>query len=75
MSKLVVVTGGLREPSSTRLLADRIDAAVRERGVLGGRRDAVELREPAKRLLGRGPHLRVRLDAVNRVAVLQEEGR
>lgn len=30
MSKLVVVTGGLREPSSTRLLADRIDAAVRE---------------------------------------------
>lgn len=29
MTRLVVVSGGLREPSSTRLLADRIDAAVR----------------------------------------------
>jgi len=29
MTALAVVSGGLREPSSTRLLADRIDAAVR----------------------------------------------
>jgi FMN reductase len=29
MTNLAIVTGGLREPSSTRLLADRIDAAVR----------------------------------------------
>ncbi|TCC01514.1 FMN reductase [Kribbella soli] len=29
MTQIVVVTGGLRQPSSTRLLADRIDAAVR----------------------------------------------
>ncbi|MPZ61340.1 MAG: NADPH-dependent FMN reductase [Propionibacteriales bacterium] len=29
MTKLAIVSGGLREPSSTRLLADRIDAAVR----------------------------------------------
>lgn len=29
MSALAVVSGGLREPSSTRLLADRLDAAVR----------------------------------------------
>lgn len=30
MTTLAVVSGGLREPSSTRLLADQIDAAVRE---------------------------------------------
>jgi FMN reductase len=30
MTKLAIVSGGLREPSSTRLLADRIGAAVRE---------------------------------------------
>lgn len=29
MTKLAVVTGGLREPSSTRLLADRLEASVR----------------------------------------------
>ena len=29
MTRLTAVTGGLREPSSTRLLADRLDAAVR----------------------------------------------
>ncbi len=29
MTNLVVVSGGLREPSSTRLLADRLEAAVR----------------------------------------------
>src|SRR4029077_9517901 len=29
MPTLVIISGGLREPSSTRLLADRIDAAVR----------------------------------------------
>src|SRR5215510_1196625 len=29
MTNLAIVTGGLREPSSTRLLADRLDAAVR----------------------------------------------
>ena len=29
MTKLTIVTGGLREPSSTRLLADRLDEAVR----------------------------------------------
>ena len=28
MSRLAVVSGGLREPSSTRLLADRLDQAV-----------------------------------------------
>lgn len=28
MTKLAVISGGLREPSSTRLLADRITAAV-----------------------------------------------
>lgn len=27
--KLIVISGGLREPSSTRLLADRLGAAVR----------------------------------------------
>ncbi|MGO8940528.1 MAG: CE1759 family FMN reductase [Mycobacterium sp.] len=30
MTKLAVISGGLREPSSTRLLADRITAAVKE---------------------------------------------
>ncbi len=30
MTALAVVSGGLREPSSTRLLADRLDAAVRK---------------------------------------------
>lgn len=30
MTRLAVVSGGLREPSSTRLLADRLEAAVRE---------------------------------------------
>ncbi|HET6637005.1 MAG TPA: CE1759 family FMN reductase [Streptomyces sp.] len=29
MTKLAVISGGLREPSSTRLLADRLEAAVR----------------------------------------------
>ncbi|GHJ36906.1 CE1759 family FMN reductase [Streptomyces sp. TS71-3] len=29
MTKLTVITGGLREPSSTRLLADRLETAVR----------------------------------------------
>ncbi|AKU14661.1 FMN reductase [Luteipulveratus mongoliensis] len=36
MTKLAVISAGLREPSSTRLLADRLDAAVRaELGVQG----------------------------------------
>lgn len=37
MTTLVVVSGGLREPSSTRLLADRIDAAVRAELTHAGR--------------------------------------
>lgn len=36
MTKLTIITGGLREPSSTRLLADRLEASVRtELGALG----------------------------------------
>ncbi|WP_255950776.1 CE1759 family FMN reductase [Streptomyces odontomachi] len=36
MTKLTVITGGLREPSSTRLLADRLESTVRaELGELG----------------------------------------
>jgi FMN reductase len=30
VTKLITITGGLREPSSTRLLADRLEAAVRQ---------------------------------------------
>lgn len=37
MTALAVVSGGLREPSSTRLLADRLDAAVRAELARGGR--------------------------------------
>lgn len=36
MTALAVVSGGLREPSSTRLLADRIDAAVRAELIRAG---------------------------------------
>lgn len=36
MTNLTIITGGLRQPSSTRLLADRLDSAVRkELGTLG----------------------------------------
>ena len=46
MTRLAVVTGGLREPSSTRLLADRISQAVYEELSVGGEvaSSVVELR-------------------------------
>ncbi|WP_310961865.1 FMN reductase [Nocardioides terrisoli] len=47
MTRIVVVTAGLSEPSSTRLLADRLGAATRQRLESAGREvalDQVELR-------------------------------
>jgi FMN reductase len=52
VTKLAVVSGGLREPSSTRLLADRLEAAVR--GELGGQgRATIESAFVELRPLGR----------------------
>lgn len=45
--KLVVVTAGLTQPSSTRLLADRLAEAVRRRLPEGGAPRVIELRELA----------------------------
>lgn len=35
-TKITIITGGLREPSSTRMLANRLEAAVRERLIAAG---------------------------------------
>jgi FMN reductase len=71
--KLTVVSGGLRVPSSTRLLADRLAAAtvdaLREHGV-EAEVQTVELREHAHEVLDAvltgfpGPRLREAVDAV-----------
>ena len=45
MSKLVVISGGLSDPSSTRLLADRLAAAARARIEAAGRPVEVEVIE------------------------------
>jgi FMN reductase len=51
MTKLTIISGGLREPSSTRLLADRLEAAVRTE--LGVRDMAAESSFVELRPLGR----------------------
>lgn len=71
--KLAVVSGGLRVPSSTRLLAERLTAAtvdaLRERGI-DASVQTVELREHAHEVLDAlltgfpGPRLREAVDAV-----------
>jgi len=70
---LVVVSAGLSQPSSTRLLADRLSAAV-DRHLRGAgiepQIEVVELRDQAKDLVNNllagfpSPHLRAALDAV-----------
>jgi FMN reductase len=70
---LVVVSAGLSQPSSTRLLADRLSAAVdrrlREAG-MASQIEVIELRDEAKDLANNllagfpSPHLRAALDAV-----------
>lgn len=70
---LVVVSAGLSQPSSTRLLADRLSAAV-DRHLRGAgiepQIEVIELRDQAKDLVNNlltgfpSPHLRAALDAV-----------
>jgi FMN reductase len=70
---LVVVSAGLSQPSSTRLLADRLSAAV-DRHLRGAgiepQIEVVELRDQAKDLVNNllagfpSPHLRAALDSV-----------
>jgi len=70
---LVVVSAGLSQPSSTRLLADRLSAAV-DRHLRGAgiepQIEVIELRDQAKDLANNllagfpSPHLRAALDAV-----------
>ena len=70
---LVVVSAGLSQPSSTRLLADRLSAAVNRHLRAAGiepQIEVVELRDQAKDLVNNllagfpSPHLRAALDAV-----------
>lgn len=72
---LVIVTAGLRQPSSTRLLAEQIAAAVIRKGIEGGQDfDAqfIELREIAHDLVNNlltgfpSPELEAKLDLVSR---------
>src|SRR5690606_12540571 len=57
MTHLTVITGGLREPSSTRLLADRLEGAVRaELRALG--------RAPESTVVELRPHARAVMDAM-----------
>jgi len=70
---LVVVSAGLSQPSSTRLLADRLSAAVDRHLRAAGiepQIEVIELRDQAKDLVNNllagfpSPHLRAALDAV-----------
>jgi len=70
---LVVVSAGLSQPSSTRLLADRLSAAVDRHLRAAGiepQIEVIELRDQAKDLVNNllagfpSPHLRAELDAV-----------
>lgn len=71
--RLVVVSGGLGQPSSTRLLADRLGAATQEAARASGQRvsvEVVELRPLARDLANlaisglAGPDLRAAIEAV-----------